>query len=74
MDYFEAVSHAKKGFHVRRNAWKEDEFMTSYSPEPYLVHNRPYPAQDCEIANSNGRFVYVCEVRDVEAQDWIFVR
>ena len=71
MDYATMIEGIMKaGKKATRTAWKKGEHL--WSDGNILIHNTPYWENEAQNQKING-YPYVCECKDVLANDWQFV-
>lgn len=69
MNFKEAMTQVKNGKNVRRECWKNDEYVYC-SEDDYLLHSKPYDISNPHAGKLGGLWLYVTELSDTEATDW----
>lgn len=72
MGFYEAVTAVKKKMKAKRSSWKNDEYL--WYVDKFLVHSKPYSADDTLAAGMMGHYAYMAELGDIEATDWEVIK
>ena len=75
MKFVEMIPYLSEGDSARRPHWKPNEYIWTNGKflvhsTPYFKHDKPLTEDDSEWTELFTHYTYVCEMKDLIADDW----